>query len=362
MTDPRVPGNRFKNSDHRTELLERAAERIRHGGLVAFPTETVYGLGANALDPQAVAAIFRVKGRPSTNPLIVHLADDAILPQVALAIPPLARKLMQHFWPGPLSLVLQKHPQVPEIVTAGGPTVAVRWPAHPIAQAFLRLAGVPVAAPSANRSLEISPSCAEHVVASLGDQIDCIIDGGPTLTGIESTVVDATVTPMRLLRPGPITVRQLESVVGPIELAPHLRSQHLAYLQDAFDSTSTAQPGAESSSEIARSPGQMRRHYAPKTPLLLAESEAASVEFVHALRTAGEAVGWITTLDAAQHPPGQPNLQLPATPMGYAAGLYSALHLLDGMKLSRIVASHPPHDLDWLAVADRLTRAAAREQ
>src|SRR4051794_21935732 len=198
------------------EVIRRAAELIRAGRLVAFPTETVYGLGANALDAAAVARVFQAKGRPPTNPLIVHLDGVDQIAQVAAGWPKVAVRLAERFWPGPLTLVLPKRPEVPDVVTAGGPTVAVRVPAHPVAQALLRAAGVPVAAPSANRSTELSPTTAAHVLRGLDGRIELILDGGPTPGGIESTVVDVTASPLRLLRPGLVTPAELEAVVGPV--------------------------------------------------------------------------------------------------------------------------------------------------
>src|SRR5438128_2586209 len=196
--------------------IARAAAILRQGRLVAFPTETVYGLGANALDAAAVARVFEVKGRPPTNPLIVHVAGADQIAQVAADWPDVAARLAERFWPGPLTLVLPKRRELPDIVTAGGPTVAVRVPAHPVAQALLKEAGVPVAAPSANRSTGLSPTTAAHVLRGLADRIDLILDGGPTSGGIESTVLDVTTSPPRLLRPGLVTPAAIEAIVGPI--------------------------------------------------------------------------------------------------------------------------------------------------
>ena len=175
---------------------------LRRGGLVAFPTETVYGLGANALDAEAVRHIFAAKGRPATNPVIVHVAEIARVREVVADWPPLAERLAGRFWPGPLTLVLPRHPALPALVTAGGPTVAVRVPLHPVALALLRAAVVPVAAPSANRSTRLSPTRAEHVLAGLAGRIDLLLDGGPASGGLESTVLDVTTVPPRLLRRG----------------------------------------------------------------------------------------------------------------------------------------------------------------
>src|SRR4051794_39087740 len=196
-----------------------AAAVLHRGGLVAFPTETVYGLGANALDAAAVARIFAAKGRPATNPLIVHVAAAEHVWSVAADWPAVAARLAERFWPGPLTLVLPKAAAVPDAVTAGGPTVAVRVPAHPVALALLRAAGVPLAAPSANRSTELSPTTAGHVLHGLGGRIDLVLDAGPTAGGIESTVLDVTTNPPRLLRPGLVTPAMIEAVIGPIRRA-----------------------------------------------------------------------------------------------------------------------------------------------
>src|SRR5262249_19767115 len=230
-------------------VIERAAELLRRGEVVAFPTETVYGLGANALDEAAVRRVFEAKGRPANNPLIVHVTHAEQAVGLTGDWPEAAAKLAARFWPGPLTLVLPRSPRVPDVVTAGGPTVAVRMPAHPVAFGLIRAAGVPLAAPSANRSGELSPTRAEHVLVSLGGRIPLILDGGPTTGGIESTVVDVTGTPVRLLRPGLVSVADLERIVGPLAVPSPL------------DTSETALP----------SPGMLSRHYAPRTPVTLVD-------------------------------------------------------------------------------------------
>ncbi len=230
-------------------LVHEAAAVIRGGGLVAFPTETVYGLGANALDPSAVARIFEAKGRPATDPLIVHIADAGQLAVLAAAVPPSARALAAAFWPGPLTLILPKRPVVPDSVTAGLGTVAVRVPAHAVALALLQAAGVPVAAPSANRFSRPSPTRAAHVLADLDGRVDVVIDGGPTSIGIESTIVDCSLDPPVLRRPGGVTLEQLSAHV------PGL------VLQARTASAEAPQPA----------PGQMLRHYAPRARVTLYE-------------------------------------------------------------------------------------------
>jgi L-threonylcarbamoyladenylate synthase len=313
--------------------IERAAEVLCAGGLVAFPTETVYGLGANALDATAVAKIFTAKGRPAGNPLIVHTADAELARALVADWPAEAQQLAERFWPGPLTLVLPRRPIIPDLVCAGGPTVAVRVPAHPVAQALLRACRLPLAAPSANRSTRLSPTRAEHVLGGLADRIDLLLDAGPTTGGLESTVLDLTSRPPRLLRPGLVTIAQLEEVVGHVERAP-----------------------APIAAGPARSPGLMQKHYAPRTQLELVAGSGR--HRVADLRRQGMRVGWIT-LEKPLALPAEPLLlSMPDDPAGYAAQLYAALHQLDGQGLDRIVLDLPPATDDWLAVHDRLRRAA----
>ncbi|MBX9582161.1 MAG: threonylcarbamoyl-AMP synthase [Gemmataceae bacterium] len=316
--------------------VRRAADLIRAGRLVAFPTETVYGLGANALDPAAVAGIFAAKGRPATNPVIVHIAEVAQAAEVTAEWPGVAGKLAARFWPGPLTLVVPKRPEVPDVVTAGGPTVAVRCPAHPVAQALIQEAGVPVAAPSANRSTELSPTRAEHVLKGLGGRIDLILDGGPCPGGIESTVVDVTGGAVRLLRPGLVTVPMLEAVVGPV-----LASRGVA-------------------EGVARSPGQMERHYSPRTRVVLAEGQVQAGQLLGRFRGQGQQVRVLvqhTHLIDVWTPE---LVSMADDPEGYAAALYDTLHRLDGEGLDAIIVTMPgdEDEPDWAAVRDRLTRAA----
>jgi L-threonylcarbamoyladenylate synthase len=317
------------------EALARAAEVLRAGGLVAFPTETVYGLGANALDPAAVARIFVAKGRPANNPVIVHIAETADALSVASTWPAEADALVKQFWPGPLTLVLPRRAEVPDVVTAGGPTVAVRLPAHPIARELIRLAGVPIAAPSANRSNCLSPTLARHVLRDLDGQIDLLLDGGPTLGGIESTVLDLSRQPPRLLRPGLIEPAALEAIIGPIE-RPVLLSSH----PDALPS-----------------PGLLARHYAPRTRLELIEDSLERVLQLHSDRIM---VGWLVWFDveALTVPEDVLVVRLPGDPTGYAAKLFEALHELDERGLDRIIAAQPPEGEEWLGVRDRLRRAS----
>lgn len=317
-----------------SEAIRRAADVIRAGGLVAFPTETVYGVGANGLDPAAVARIFAAKGRPATNPVILHVADPICMLNVAASWPETAAKLAARFWPGPLTLVVAKRPEVPDIVTAGGPTVAIRCPSHPVARALIRAAGVPIAAPSANRTTELSPTRAEHVLKGLDGRIDLLLDGGPCPGGLESTVVDVTVSSVRLLRHGLISVPMLEAVVGQV-------------LIDV------------SSGGAARSPGQMEKHYSPRTELRLVEADAIVEDLLEA-RRAGKRVGSVMFHGVGLVPANAIHVSLPADPALAASLLYETLFRLDGSGLDLILVGRPPGGPEWAAVRDRLTRAASR--
>jgi len=320
------------------EVIAKAAAKLSSGGLVAFPTETVYGLGANALDPAAVARIFAAKGRPANNPLIVHIAETAQAQQLVGAWPQIAGQLAARFWPGPLTLVLPRSQAIPDIVTAAGPTVAVRVPAHPIARALIAAAGVPLAAPSANRSSRLSPTRVEHVLRDLDGRIDLIVDGGPTPGGIESTVLDLTTTPPRVLRPGLAAPAEIEGVIGPIDLSP-AASQTLEH--------------------PLRSPGMLARHYAPRAPLELAHGDGWDRAHAHACL--GQRVGWLTFASSTGRPhPLVKIIVMPGDPLAYAAQLYAVLHALDDDDMERIVVDLPPDADEWLAVRDRLHRAAIR--
>lgn len=290
---------------------------LRAGGLVAIPTETVYGLAAHALDEAAVAKIFAAKGRPASNPLIVHVATVEQARALSSAWPASADALAAAFWPGPLTMVVPRAPHVPDVVTAGGSTVAIRIPAHPVALAILR-SGLPLAAPSANRSNAISPTTAAHVTLD----VDLVIDGGPTTAGIESTVIHLGEAPPRLLRPGVITPAELEAVLGPIARG----GKHDAVLP---------------------SPGLMERHYAPRAILEVRDDDEARVA---ELRAAGVAVGWIGFAGA--------DVNLPRDARAYASRLYAVLHDLDAAGVERIVVAAPPASDEWLGVRDRLTRAS----
>ncbi len=323
--DPRAP---------QPERIAQAAAVLRARGLVAFPTETVYGLGANALDAAAVGRIFAAKGRPAHNPVIVHVAGAADVEQVAADWPASAARLAERFWPGPLTLVLPRKPTGPAAVTAGGPTVAVRVPAHPVALVLLRAAGVPVAAPSANRSSHLSPTQAAHVLRDLEGRIDLVLDGGPCPGGIESTVLDLTTRPPRLLRPGLVTQPELEAVLGTAVL-----------------------PVKKTEGGPLPSPGLLSRHYAPRTPLECAANGGRAR--VAELCQEGRRVGWLTYGPSPDVPPGAVVRVLPSDPGGYAAGVYAALHELDTAGLECIVVALPPDAVEWQAIRDRLRRASS---
>ncbi len=310
---------------------------LARGGLVAIPTETVYGLAAVAIDPDAVRRIFEAKGRPPRNPLIVHVADIDAARALARSWPQSAERLARRFWPGPLTVVVAKREIVPDVVTAGGDTVAIRCPAHPVARRLLERLGRPLAAPSANVSLSVSPTTARHVAESLGERVELILDAGPCDRGIESTVVDCTTSPPRILRPGPIGRAEVEAAIG----------------EAVVDGGAT--------DAILRSPGLTGRHYAPRAPLeLSADAPKRAAELVGM----GRRVGLVTT-DAAfagegrRAGAGQLVVRtLPDDPAGFARELYAALHDLDAAEVDAIVVEMPPHDEAWRAVLDRLRRAA----
>ncbi|HZD33065.1 MAG TPA: L-threonylcarbamoyladenylate synthase, partial [Candidatus Angelobacter sp.] len=278
------------------EQLVHAADLLRAGKLVAFPTETVYGVGANALNPTAVARIYEAKGRPHSSPIIVHVSDFEMVRRVAAVWPDAARILAERFWPGPLTLVLPKTPAVPDLVTAGLPTVGVRMPAHPGALALIAVAQIPIAAPSANRFTQVSPTTAEHVRRSLGDRVDFILDGGPCQVGIESTVLSLAEPKPTLLRPGGVSRGQIESVIGPVADA---REHHVG--------------------ESHASPGLHPRHYSPRTRLLLVENGEVPRQ------------GRGAYVQLARPPQGEVAeiIVMPGDAAEYAACLYSILHALD---------------------------------
>lgn len=318
--------------------LSHAAETLRAGGLVAIPTETVYGLGADATNPDAVAKIFAAKERPKFDPLIVHLASVDQLAEIVAEIPPTAEKLMQAFWPGPLTLLFRKRTLVPDLVTAGLDTVAVRIPAHPLALKLLQAAKIPIAAPSANKFGSISPTTAQHVADQLGEEVDYILDGGPCPVGLESTIVSCLAESPEVLRLGGLSLEQIEAVVGPV----HLRQ-------------ASSDPGGQAEESQAQlAPGMLKRHYAPGTPLIVVDS-----------------------LDEIDLQPGDALLlpwEIPNVPSEYpqeilspqkemtecATNFFAVLRKLDASDTRRIVAVRFPNEGLGRALNDRLERASVR--
>src|SRR5579864_1139982 len=318
--------------------IKRAARIIRADGLVAFPTETVYGLGANALDAAAVQKIFAAKERPLWDPLIVHVSSREMLESLTAQLPAQFENLFSTFMPGPLTLVLSKQATVPDVVTAGRNTVAVRFPAHPVAQRLIAASELPVAAPSANRFQHVSPTTAEHVLADLDGRIEAVLDGGPCPIGVESTVLDLTVAVTRILRQGAVTAEQLKHVLGDVVV---------------IDAVSRPQEGLQS-------PGMMSRHYAPQTKVVLSHGrEAELVEVVHKLSQQKLGVllpsGW--------------NIRAAATfDWGrwgdwatLASRLYAGLRWLDDQMLDVMVAPLPPQEALGGAIRERLLKASGRE-
>jgi L-threonylcarbamoyladenylate synthase len=309
------------------QSIAEAARRVQQGGLVGFPTETVYGLGADATNERAVAAIFEAKGRPQFNPLISHVVD-AREAQRFVHWNELAEKLAARFWPGPLTLVLPRAQGSPIalLTTAGLDTVAIRAPSHPIAQALIRAVGRPLAAPSANRSGTVSPTTAQHVAQSLGERVPIILDGGPSPVGVESTVLDLTTPTPTLLRPGGATREAIEKVIGPVAL-------------------SEALPSGDSA---LKSPGQLRSHYAPSRPVRLDAESVAADEGLLAFG-ADAPSGAMLTLNLS-----------PAADLGEAAAnLFSMMRALDRPGIARIAVMPIPESGLGLAINDRLRRAAA---
>ena len=335
------------NSAASRAAIEPAAAILRASGTVAFPTETVYGLGANALDPSAVAKIFAAKQRPQWDPLIVHLADRAMLASITESVPPNAARLMDAFWPGPLTLLLPRSPAIPNAVTAGRPLVGVRVPAHPVAHALLRAAGIPVAAPSANRFGRTSPTLAAHVIEDLDGRIDAILDSGETAHGLESTVVDPGADPCMVYRPGVITLEQIRALCpGAV----------------AFKESETAlEP------QSMPSPGVGIRHYAPRARLLLIEGETGdpAESFAAEARTAlgAEKLGLMLPDDFRYHPPAEVLVYrwgVWSNEEELAQRLFAGLRWLDAAGATVILCPLPKAGGIGTAIRDRLTKAARK--
>jgi L-threonylcarbamoyladenylate synthase len=302
------------------DAIREAARILRSGGLVVFPTETVYGLGANALDPAAVHKIYALKGRPATSPVIVHVASIEQARQLAAEWLPEAESLARKYWPGPLTLVVPKKSSIPDEVTAGLPTVGLRMPRHPVALALLREAQIPIAAPSANRFTQLSPTTAQHVREAFGDETPFLLDGGPCEVGLESTVIAVTRQGLEVLRPGMAFVEHASSPPTPTAAVPL--------------------PGAH------RSPGQHHKHYSPRTRILLVNRGFLPAE------------GRGAYLWLAYNAKAACRLRMPERPEHYAAKLYSTLHELDQKAFDWIAVELPPDEPAWSPIRDRLIRAA----
>ena len=307
--------------------VDEAAKVLRAGGLVAFPTETVYGLGADARNRKAVKKIFAAKGRPADHPVIVHLPSADVLTGWA-EVPEAAYCLAEAFWPGPLTLILKRAESVPDAVTGGQDTVGLRVPGHPLALALLEAFGGGVAAPSANRFGRISPTRAEHVRAELDGAVDLILDGGPCEVGLESTILDLSTDIPRLLRPGGVTVARLEAVLG---------------------------VNLNFGGGNVRAPGTLASHYAPITPTVLVPSEELAA---YLKRHKGKKLGVLARRFQQNQPENIFWKSLPNTPEGFGRELYAALRELDSSGVERIIVEAPPEGGAWLAVRDRLARAA----
>lgn len=331
---------------HTPSLFERAVREavalLRQGEVVVLPTETVYGLAANALDPVSVQRIYSVKGRPAHNPIIVHVASKPMLAECVTHWPEAAEQLARAFWPGPMTLVLPKSGRIPDIVTAGGTTVAVRWPQHPFMQAVILGCGFPLAAPSANLSNCLSPTTAGHVSRQLGERVPLIVDGGDCNVGIESTVVDLTSTPPRVLRPGMISSESILATVG-------------AGDSGVSGSSATSGRGA------LKSPGLLAKHYSPRARLLLLEWKDEP-DLLRQLSERGIQPGAdIQVLSHSRIPMGGrfPHVNvIPHDAEAFARGLYAELHRCDDAGARWIVVEMPPDQPMWHGITDRLRRAA----
>ena len=335
------------------EALEEAARLLREGGLVAFPTETVYGLGANALDEQAVKAIYEAKGRPSDNPLIVHICPGYDLSRIAKKVPEKALKLMEAFWPGPLTMSFEKTSLVPDRTTGGLSTVGVRMPSHPVAMGLIRLSVVPVAAPSANRSGRPSPTTFQHVREDMDGRVHAIIDGGDCQVGLESTFLDMSREVPMILRPGVITREMIEDVIGPVEVEP-----------------SVAKGLAIAKEEHPRSPGMKYRHYAPKGDMVLlrGSDEAKKQYLLDHLPKHGEKTGWLVSeelfklLEADAAKGDSLHVELLGSrqdPEEMNHRLFAALRRFDDEECDKIYGEAFSNTGTEMALMNRLLRAAA---
>ncbi len=313
------------------QAIDQAAEIIKKGGIVAFPTETVYGLGADVFNPLAVARVFEVKQRPSFDPLIVHVANETDLERLVTEIPYDAEKLTKQFWPGPLTVVLYKKEGVPDIVTSGLPTVAVRMPNHPMTLRLIELAGSPIVGPSANPFGYVSPTTSEHVREQLGDQVDLILDGGPCEVGVESTILSFSEKKPRLFRPGGVTLEEIESIIGEVDIAPVKE-------------------------ETPSAPGMLPRHYAPRTPIVLDWGEK-NLD-LHKSRRIGLLA--FKKPDPSQHFNHIEILSKKGDLREAAANLFTAIRRLDDSHVDLILAETVPEVGLGRAIMDRLRRASCQ--
>lgn len=328
------------------EDLARAAALLRRGGLVAFPTETVYGLGASGLDAKAAAGIYRAKGRPSDNPLILHIANLAMLNEIAEPPPAAARKLMAAFWPGPLTLILRRRACVPDGVCGGLPTVGVRMPDHAAARALIRGAGAPVAAPSANTSGRPSPTTAAMVLADLDGKIDAVVNGGPCAFGLESTIVDCSGRAFTVLRPGAVTLEMLERAAGEVVL----------------------DPGLTDAAQVPKAPGMKYTHYAPDAPMTLLVGAPAELpggfrrEIARVRERGGRAAALVSAELARELPDALPKAVYGSRGDLYevAANLYRAIRALNGYEADELFAEAVPETGIGLAVMNRLRKACGQ--
>lgn len=340
---------RIDNDLDNKEVLRLAAEALAEGRTVAFPTETVYGIGTNALDESAIKKIFKAKGRPSDNPLIVHVTSLEVVDTLVKEITPVAKQLMDAFWPGPLTLIFKKSVIVPESVTAGLSTVAIRMPSHPIARALIDQSGVPIAAPSANLSGKPSPTSGQHVIEDLEGRVDYIVVGRETEVGLESTVVDATGDIAMILRPGGITQEAMEVVVGKVGLDPAIKTQHSEAL-------------------IPKSPGMKYTHYAPEAEILIIQGdEVPMVEMIqnmcHRFVNSGKRVGIMTCDEHLKHYECGVVLSLGGRKEleKVAQQLFSTLRTFDGHGVDIILAEAFPDRELGAAIMNRLRKAAGHQ-
>ena len=339
------------------EAVSKAADVLKKGGLVALPTETVYGLAANALDSEAVRSIYLAKGRPTNNPLIVHISNLEMAKRCVSVWPDEAQILAESFWPGPLTMVLPRKKFIPDIVTGGGDTVAIRCPDNPIFRAVIETCGFPLAAPSANRSNHISPTMVEHVRISLGDKIPLILDGGVCPVGIESTVVDLSRLPeWRVLRPGMITKEEIDSV-----LTRAGKSFRVIFSSENLNKSLSENINIFEKA-VLKSPGQLKRHYSPRTPLYLFDSMELR-EIKSFFKNQGVEISDCVLIrigESENESPFAKEISMPRDPGKYAVNLYDTLYRCDEMKLKGIIVQMPEDTPAWQGIRDRLRRAAVK--